>query len=121
MKNLIILIAFMPLLLSCEKEGLYADEIKTQTGESFDIELEANWSTGYHWSWMNSSDICTVDSIDLNYIIEDPGLGGTSGTEVWTFKAKSIGEEVLVFTYRGPGATQNDAGETKEFKVLVSD
>lgn len=120
MKILIILIAFMPFLLSCEKEGPYADEIKTQTGESFDIELEANWSTGYHWSWINSSEITIVDSTDLNYI-SDPDLEGSPGTEIWTFKALSAGEEILVFSYLSPWSTHKDNPKTMEFMVLVSD
>lgn len=121
MKNLIVLIALVTLLFSCEKEEPFSNEIVSHPGESFDIEMESNWSTGYHWYWTNNSDISIVDSIDLNYIIEDPDLEGSSGTEIWTFKAKSLGEELLVFSYLGPGSTQNDVADTKEFHVLVSD
>lgn len=120
MKKTLILIALIVFLFSCEKEDPSTELIAVNNGETFDIDLTANWSTGYRWSWVNRSCITVADTINFEYVTQDPGLGGSAGTEIWTFLAKSPGEETLIFIYLPPGATGNEEGERMTFNVLVN-
>ncbi len=117
MKNVSVIIPFLlALLVSCEKAD--PDFIETVVGESFNINLRANKSTGYHWSWINRDDITVADSTNLEYIIDNPDLEGSPGTEIWTFEAKSAGEDTLKFVYWRPGSSENEP-ETRNIRVLV--
>jgi len=120
MKKITILLAIFPLLFSCEKEDPLTDGIVTELGEIFQVSLDANWSTGYHWSWMNRERISIVDTIDFEYIIADPELEGSKGTELWTFMAKSAGRDTLVFMYLPPGASGTEEGETTDCSQIWS-
>jgi predicted secreted protein len=119
MKKVFIIIPFLlALLASCEKAD--PDLIEAVIGESFNINLRANKSTGYHWSWINRDNIKVADSTNLEYIIDNPDLEGSPGTEVWTFEAKSAGEDTLIFEYLAPGSTGNGT-ENRKIRVLVHD
>jgi len=94
---LIIFICNLFLLNSCERHDLGVDHT-ISIGETINLELEANWSTGYSWHWENKDAINIVDTLKREYV-EDPKRGST-GKEVWTFIAKKEGKEKLVFVYK---------------------
>ena len=115
----ILLLAFLlAFVAACEKEE-QNDEIEVASGDSFTIELRANWSTGYHWNWSNRDQVTIADTTGLEYRPDDPGLGGTGGTETWSFTALNEGEDHLVFEYLPPGSTGNGGEETREFTLIV--
>jgi predicted secreted protein len=119
MKKAIMIIPFLlALTVSCEKED--PDFIETVIGKTFNINLRANKSTGYHWLWINRDNVTVADSTNLEYIIDNPDLDGSPGTEIWTFEAKSAGEDTLIFEYWSPGST-GIATENKKIRVLVHD
>ena len=120
MKKIYFLLALLPLFASCEKENPALADYTVQVGEEFKIELEANLSTGYHWSWMNRESVTISDTVDFEYVIDDPGLEGSGGTEIWTFLATSTGMDTLKFVYLAPGSTGNEGDLTEEFSVLVN-
>ena len=116
-QTVILLLAFLLAIpAACEKEEQNG-QIEVAVDDSFTIELRANWSTGYHWEWTNRDQVTIADTTGLEYQPDDPGLGGTPGKEVWTFRALMTGEERLIFQYRSPGST--GSGETREFTVTV--
>jgi len=114
------LIVIFPLLFSCEKEDPDHTNIVTRVGEEFKVELEANWSTGYHWFWTNRESITIADSLDLEYIIDDPGLEGSKGKEIWTFLATVKGDETLLFMYLAPVSSGSGEDKIKEISVQVN-
>jgi predicted secreted protein len=116
--GILLLVFFLAFPSACEKEE-QDDPIKVAEGDPFTIELRANWSTGYHWEWTNRDQITIADTTHLEYITDDPGVGGTSGTEIWSFEAGRIGEEILLFEYRPPGSTGSGVEETREFTLIV--
>lgn len=121
MKNIYFLIALFSLFYSCEKKDPEIPDVVTQVGEIFEIEFEANWSTGYHWLWMNRERIGIADSMDLEYRIGDTELEGSVGKEIWTFLATSTGDETLLFMYLPPGSNILEGEEKKEIRVLVNE
>lgn len=120
MKKAPFLSAFLALFLSCEEEIPSTTFVDTNVGESFKIELEANWATGYHWSWTNSTDISIADTTELKYISNANDLPGAVGKEIWTFKALAKGDETLAFMYISPGVTTNDGEKTRKIRVVVN-
>jgi len=119
MKKIIIIASIIILVLSCEKETGVPEIIETTTGETFKVDFEANWSTGYHWVWKNRDNITVADTTDLEFIPDDPGVEGSPGTEVWSFIAKQKGDQVLRFAYQRVGTSGDDDLETEEIRVIV--
>jgi len=120
MKKNWMICALVLLLISCEKEAPVEDLIVANKGEHFEIGLNANWSTGYRWSWTNRESISVADSSRIVYAADDPDLQGSPGTEIWTFEAISAGCETLNFMYVSAFSSRNEGGETKKIKVLVN-
>lgn len=120
MKTKYFLLVLFPLLYACEKEDPNHTDIVTQVGEKFKVELEANWSTGFHWSWLNRENITIADSLDMEYTIDDPELEGSNGKEIWTFLATATGDETLIFIYLSPGSAGSGEDKTKEISVLIN-
>ena len=120
MKWLIIFTTILALVCCCQKEEI-PDLIETTTGESFEIELEANWSTGYHWSWINKGEINIADTTGLVFVPDNPSLGGSSGIEKWSFMAVEPGDQTLIFRYISPGNLKTDPGATREIRVVVEE
>ena len=115
----ILLLAFLLTIpVACEKEEQH-DRIEVASGDAFSIELGANWSTGYHWDWTNRDQVTIADTTGLEYRPDDPGLGGTGGTEIWSFTALEEGEAYLEFEYLSPGSTGNGGEETREFSLVI--
>jgi predicted secreted protein len=121
MKKTLIILALLAIVTSCETEEPVRNVIVKEKGEFFHIEMESNWSTGFHWSWINRESIRVADTTDLEYIIDDPDLEGSQGTEIWTFVAKLPGEESLLFAYQPPGGAGITTEDTMEFRVIVID
>jgi predicted secreted protein len=120
MKKLIVLLFYTASFLSCSEENETLQDFKIKVGESFTIELEANWSTGYSWTWENSPEVYTVDTTGRAYIQSDPGLGGGTGTEEWTFVGKSVGKEILKFYYLKANDQDSDPLKKREYLVNVA-
>ena len=121
MKRAFLLFAFLSLVLSCNSPSdVFNDSnlevIETTVGENFNVELEANRTTGYQWFWINKDSITVADTTDLKYIVDDPDFEGSPGTEMWIFKAMSKGDEILAFEYR---RFENEAEQTKKIRVVV--
>ncbi len=119
MKKLIVLLLCTAFLSSCNKEAEPLQKFDINVGDQFTIELEANWSTGYSWDWENSLEVSVVDTTGRIYIQSDPGLGGTTGIEKWTFVGKLVGEETLRFVYRKANDEDPEPTEMREYLVDV--
>jgi inhibitor of cysteine peptidase len=94
--------------------------IETTSGDSLEITLESNPSTGFRWELANISDQAVLRQVAQEYRSPDaaPGnLVGAAGQEVWTFKAAGAGESTLVLEYSQPWEGGEKAAET--FTVTV--
>ena len=92
--------------------------ITVKSGETFDLVLPANSSTGYHWKIIPELDTSTVELVDENYISEQPVMPGSSGVDVWTFRGVNAGNTTIVLGYYPPSNTANP-DETVTFSIRV--
>lgn len=116
MKMLIILICSL-FFNNCKKQINDADYTISIDNKTINIELEANWSTGYSWYWGNKDAMNIVDTLKREYI-EDTSRRGAPGKEIWTFVGKNKGEGKIILLYK---RSVNDSifENKKEFLIKV--
>lgn len=78
-----------------------------QTGDRFDVVLEANHTTGFQWtlSWPPNESV--VKLVGSTYVTQTPAPGsptvvGAGGEEIWTFEAVAPGHVGMGFSYQRP-------------------
>jgi predicted secreted protein len=81
-----------------------AGSLDVRMGEEFTINLCSNPSTGFQWiEEITISDSDIVEQISHEYIGPpeegDPPPPGTSGSQLWKFKALEVGTSTLLFEY----------------------
>ncbi|WP_212191439.1 protease inhibitor I42 family protein [Carboxylicivirga sediminis] len=107
--------------LGCNSKGsnsINRVDYDIEVGELFQVELNANRTTGYSWKWMNSESISIVDSIDLSYKPDTSALVGSGGAEIWIFKGMKPGIDSLKFEYSRPWE-QNSVSKSKVVTIRV--
>lgn len=82
--------------VSCEEEEENKNVFESKT---FTVELPVVMGTSYGWEWTNSNEAAAATTGDVEIIQKDTLQVGGPGKEVWTFKTKDNGEEVLKFRY----------------------
>ncbi|RCX22707.1 putative secreted protein [Fontibacillus phaseoli] len=76
--------------------------IQVAVGETFDITLEENTTTGYAWSYNTSNGL---ELVNTKVTGEDTSIIATSHQKTWTIKAEKAGTYTVDFTY---GQSFND-------------
>ncbi len=97
--------------------------IKVAVGETFEIILEANPTTGYAWEIDSIGDLQLVKPVaDSQYYKDDAprGIVGVGGKEVWTFSAENGGSTVISFRYV-PEEAGRDRERTIEFLIEIQE
>lgn len=93
--------------------------IEVTADSEFQIILESNPTTGYHWQIANSWDPNVFVSVNSEYHSTSPeGVVGGGGVDVLSFKAVHAGEDVLVLNYMPPG-TDTVPNQTRTFTIKV--
>ena len=92
--------------------------IVVAAGETFDLVVPSNSSTGYRWDIIPELDAAIVELIARDYIAEQPVIPGSGGVDVWTFRAVNAGDTTIVLGYYPPG-NETDPDETVTFSILV--
>lgn len=92
--------------------------ITAKAGETLDIIVPANLSTGYHWELIGELDENVVEFVTREYIAQQPVIPGSGGVDVWTFRAVSAGDTTITLGYYPPG-NETDADETVVFSLAV--
>jgi predicted secreted protein len=80
--------------------------ITIQSGETFELVVPSNSSTGYRWNIVPELDETILQFVEQGYIAEEPVMPGSGGMEVWTFRGVSAGDTTIVLGYYPP---DNDA------------
>jgi inhibitor of cysteine peptidase len=92
--------------------------IMVEAGETFDLVVPSNPSTGYHWDVLPGLDTNLIEFAAQNYFAEQPVIPGSGGMEVWTFRALNPGETTITLGYFPPGdATEPE--ETLMFSIAI--
>ena len=113
MKYLYLLFFVAVLLASCQKEPM-----KVKEGETFEILLKSNRTTGYAWFLERELKNSILDSVSVQYVVPENAATGAGGTEIWSFKARSKGEAQLIFIYKRSWEKEGDQMR-KEIGVKV--
>ena len=97
-----------------------APTLEVQAGETFEVKLCSNPTTGFQWSEnAQISDPLVLQQENHKFIgpeSEPPPPPGTPGQEVWTFKALKEGSSTIFFEYSRPW----EGGEKGEWTCTVS-
>jgi len=105
-----------------EKDNIYTNPEKTircDVDKIFSIVLDSNPSTGYKWRLAQSSDWEFLKLVNTKYRDSKTELAGAGGHEIWSFKALSVGQGVIVFEYARPWETNKTPAKSVTFIVNV--
>jgi inhibitor of cysteine peptidase len=107
-------------LLAQEKTFTDADtSISVSVGETFNIMVTSNRSTGYSWSVGEISDGAQVVIFGSEYTAPEAGMPGKAGYETWRFKALGSGNIKLVWNYIRPWEKGEASARTLTFNISV--
>lgn len=98
-------------------QGHNGREIEVPAGETIEICLEENRTTGFRWT-------CDADGAPACALVEDsyqPGTGapGAGGTHRWRFGATRAGESSIELRYRRPWEKEGVAPRAFRLHVRV--
>lgn len=125
MKTQLIILSFLFITatLCRAQERSYTEtdtEISVTAGETFDIKVVSNRTTGYMWVVGEISDGAQVVIVSSEYAAPESGMMGASGIETWKFKAVSSGSVKLVWSYVKPWEQAGAPAKTITFNVTVN-
>lgn len=96
-----------------------ATPIEVQTGETFNIVIVSNPSTGYHWDFTGELDGNVVEFISGDYTADEPVMPGSGGVDVWTFRAVAAGQTQITLGSYPPDTSVTEPEETMIFDIIV--
>lgn len=93
--------------------------VTVPAGETFEVVLESNPTTGYSWGAVEIPD-CVEQEGESEYESDaPPTMMGAGGEETWRFTAVEPGEGTLLLEYRRPWEEEPDVAGTFEIEVVV--
>jgi inhibitor of cysteine peptidase len=94
--------------------------IETSPGKTFQIVIDSNPTTGYHWEIVGELDKNVIEFVSKEYqSTSAPGMVGGGGLDTWTFKAIAVGEAEITLGSYPPSDTDADPAQTQVFHVSV--
>ena len=120
-KNLSFLICSL-VLWGCTQSAQFSDPaqpIEVVAGNQFQIVLDSNPTTGYHWEFVEEVDGSVIQFVSKDYNADEPVMPGSGGTDVWTFKALVAGETHITLGYYSPSNDPEPPQQTITFTVTV--
>ena len=95
--------------------------ITVMTGQTFNVTLASNPTTGYSWALAKPLDPKLLTLVTNIYQRPETRLVGAGGQEVWTFKADGgVGRTDIALKYVRPWETNVPPVQTTNFVVLIS-
>lgn len=92
--------------------------ISVQAGDEFQIVIESNPTTGYHWEIVGELD-GSLQFISKEYSGSQTNAVGSGGLDTWKFKATAPGETSITLGYYPPSNEPTEPQQTTTFKVIV--
>ena len=88
-------------------------------GQSFEIVLESNPTTGYAWGLAKRIENHMVNLVTNEYHAKETSLVGSGGAEVWTFVARHDGTTTITLAYRRPWEKEAPPAMTRVFRINI--
>ncbi len=98
-------------------ESQNGSEIKLRVGETLEIRLSENPTTGFRWALQSSGAPACIPVKD--YYEPSARAPGAGGGHRWRFQAKQVGEGRIEIRYRRAWERQGAAARTYSLRVRV--
>jgi inhibitor of cysteine peptidase len=95
------------------------DDIVTRVGQTFEIRVPSNPTTGYRWIIAPAVDEKIVHLVNQQYIRGGADMPGAGGEEVWTFKAVGAGRTEISMGYLRPWEMNTPVAKSRRYRVRV--
>jgi inhibitor of cysteine peptidase len=93
--------------------------VNLKPGDTFEVRLEANPSTGYGWM-VSAEKNSIVRQKSMKFIRGGVGdIAGAGGRNVWKFEGVKAGNQKLTFSYQRPWEKGVPAVKTVWYSVIV--
>ncbi len=113
MKRLVVLAFVLVLLTACADTPNTIDldsanngvSLETAVGQTIDITLDSNVTTGYKWNLVGEPDTQVLKLLSSQYVeppTSNPPVVGAGGKEVWKFQTVGRGTTSLKLAYFRP-------------------
>jgi inhibitor of cysteine peptidase len=93
--------------------------IRAAPGQEFEIDLEANHTTGYSWSLAQPPDPSVVQVLGSDYTTIGSPIPGGGGIEQWSFRAVAPGTARIELEYKRPFETGVPPAQRVTYEVIV--
>ena len=90
--------------------------IQARLNQPFNITLESNPTTGHSWTVDFDSHFLTQEN--AGYVGSRPGLVGSGGQQIFTFRPIRIGKTTLSAVYKRPW--ENIVADEKTFSIIIA-
>ena len=128
MKQLFGLTLVLVLLTACAEQAGAIDldaanngvTLKTTSGQTINITLDSNITTGYKWNLVTEPDAKVLKLLSSEYIpplASNPPVVGAGGKEVWKFQTTGRGTTSLKLAYFRP--FEPNTPPAKEFSATI--
>ena len=124
MKKLLLVLFALVLLAACDELPTTIDltlandgaTLQAKTGQTINITLDSNITTGYKWNLVSQPDAAVVKFVSSKYNEPFAGGIGAGGTELWQFQTMGRGTALLKLAYFRPFDPSQVA---REFSVTI--
>lgn len=99
-------------------ESAAGTTVNVAVGETIEVALPANPTTGFDWSGERSTDVLALVS-DTYVPAPSGGAVGSGGVHTFVFKAASAGQDTVQLQYARPWETGVEPAKTFELFVTV--
>lgn len=93
--------------------------ITAKVGETFDITLDSNPSTGYSWKLSDNLTEGIVKLMNSSYTPPETQRKGGGGKEIWRFKAVAAGKTTITLEYVRPWEKDKPPAKKSIFEVII--
>jgi inhibitor of cysteine peptidase len=94
-------------------ENSNGNQVDLPAGETLEVCLSENRTTGYKWTLESSGDVCAL----LNDTFQPSQGTGEPGNHCWRFRAERVGSGSIELSYRR--AWGEDKAPARTFKLTV--
>ena len=107
-------------------ESFNGKEVKTAPGDSIQVTLKSNRTTGFSWQLVSISDPAVLEKVSDRYETPQaaspagaPPMVGAGGQEVWTFKSLQKGRSQISMEYSRPWEGGEKGAQKFDLTVVV--